>query len=367
MKIAFITPTSQQVIGFRAALIAALQEKGHKVVTISFDDNFRAEIEKRDIEHYSVGGSNRSLDPFKILSLKGKIKKVLDRIKPDIVFTFMLKPNIFGTRAAKAAKVKTVFSMVEGGGDVFINGGIKWKLIRSVVCKMYRKSFKIPDKVFFLNNDDINEFVERKLVKREKCDIVHGIGVDTERFCPSPVENRRTFLMIARMLKTKGVTEYCRAARIVRQKYPDAVFNYLGGEGNVKLDDIREYVDDGSVNYLGTTNDVRPYINECTALVLPSYREGLPVAVLEAMASARAVVATDVNGCRDAVEDGKNGLLAAPRNTEDLAEKIVWCIEHPEQTEQFGIIGRQIAEDKFDAKKINELLLEFIDKQEANK
>lgn len=357
MKIVFITPNSQQVIGFRAELISSLQAVGHTVATISFDDKFRAEIEKRNIEHYSVGGSNRSLNVFKMLGLKGRIKKVIKRVNPDMVFTFMLKPNIFGTRAAASAGVKKIFAMVEGGGDVFINDGLKWRVIRKVVCSMYRKSFTIPDKVFFLNNDDLNEFVARRLVKPEKCDIVHGIGVDTERFTAAPLENRRTFLMIARMLKTKGVMEYCRAARLVKQQYPDAVFNYLGGEGSVKLEDIREYLDDGSVNYLGTTNDVRPYIKECTALVLPSYREGMPVAVMEAMATARAVIASDVNGCRDAVEDGRSGLLAPARDAQAIAEKIIWCIEHPEQTEEFGVNGRKIAEERFDCRLVNSEIL----------
>lgn len=360
MKIVFITPNSQQVIGFRAELIAALQAAGHSVVTISFDDSCREEIEKRNIEHYSVGGSNRSLNAFKMLGLKGRIKKVIKGVRPDMVFTFMLKPNIFGTRAAKAAGVKVIYSMVEGAGDVFINDGLKWKFIRRVVCAMYRKSFKIPNKVFFLNDGDLKEFVARGLVAPDKCDIVCGIGVDTEKFLPSPVENRRTFLMIARMLKTKGVMEYCRAARLVRQKYPDAVFNYLGGEGSVRLQDIQEYVDDGSVKYLGMTDDVRPYLKECTALVLPSYREGFPVAVMEAMATGRAVIASDVNGCRDAVEDGYSGLLASPRDAEDLADKIIRCIENPEKTEEFGANGRKIAAERFDRRLVNADILSKI-------
>lgn len=365
-KILLICNTSNSVVLFRKNLVAALQKRGHEVAVIAFDERKRAEIESWGVKFFVVEDKNRSKNPFKLFGLKNKYKRIIQELSPDIVFTFMLKPNIFGTRAALSAGVKSIYSMVEGAGDVFINGGFKRKLIRRVVCGMYRKSFKIPDKVFFLNSDDIKEFVERKLVSAEKCETVYGIGVDVERFTPSPLENTRRFLMIARMLKTKGVIEYCKAARIVKQKYPDAKFDYLGGEGDVKVDDIREYIDDGSVDYLGTTADVRPYINACSALVLPTYREGFPVCVMEAMASGRAVIASDTNGCRDAVENGVSGFLTPLYDVDALAEKIIWCIENPEKTAELGANGRRIAEEKFDQRLINNELCEFILKNEGD-
>jgi len=190
---------------------------------------------------------------------------------------------------------------VEGAGDVFIYNTIKWRFIRFMVCKLYKNSFKRVKKVFFLNNEDKTEFLSRKILKKEQCEIVHGIGVNLEYFAYKPIKTDRTFLMVARMLKTKGVYEYCKCARTVKQKYPDAVFNYLGAEGTVKLSDIQEYIDDGSINYLGTTKDVRPYLEECTAFVLPSYREGMSMSIMEAAATGRAVLATDTVGCRDSI------------------------------------------------------------------
>lgn len=357
MKILLITPTSNQIVTFRKSLIEKFQSEGFQVFTIAFDDENRNLIENRGITHFSVSGANRSLNPLKIFTLKSKYVKIIQQVQPDVVFTFMLKPNIFGVRAARKVGVKKIFSMVEGAGDVFINNGLKWKIIRTVVCKMYRKSFRYANKVFFLNQDDRKEFIERKLVKAKQCEVIPGVGVDTEHFAYKPITNNRTFLMIARMLKTKGVIEYCRAARIVKQKYPDAVFNYLGAEGNIKVKDIQEYIDDGSINYLGTTKDVRPYLEVCSVFVLPTYREGFPVSVMEAMAVGRVVIASDTNGCRDAIVNQETGFLVPVGNINELADKIILCIEHPQESAQMGGCSRKYAEERFDKDKINEKIM----------
>ncbi len=361
-KILLITPTSVQVVGFRAKLIETLQKNENEVSVLTFDREREQEIESKNIKFYCVEDKNRSLNPFKILSLKNKYCKIIKEVKPDIVFTFMLKPNTFGVLAAKKAGIKNIYSMVEGAGDVFINNGLKWKLIRKVVCSLYKKAFKNSKKVFFLNNDDKTEFIQRKLVKAEQCEIIHGIGVDLEKFAYKPIKNNRTFLMVARMLKTKGVYEYCKCARIVKQKYPDAIFNYLGAEGTVTLADIKEYIDDGSINYLGTTTDVRPYYEDCSAYVLPSYREGMPFSVMEAEAIGRAIITSDTNGCRDTVVDGKNGFLVSVGNVDELARKVILCIERPEEAEQIGKNARTFAEENFDEKKINEELYRMINR-----
>ncbi|MDE7337463.1 MAG: glycosyltransferase family 4 protein, partial [Clostridia bacterium] len=277
------------------------------------------------------------------------------------VFTFMMKPNIFGVAAAKQAKVEKIYSMFEGAGDVFIKNGLKWKAIRTLVCSMYRKSFRHSQKVFFLNEDDKKEFLDRRLVKSEQCEIIRGIGVDLEKFEQRPIQNANTFLMIARMLTTKGVLEYCKAARKVKQNYPNAVFNYIGGEGTLKISDINEYIDDGSINYLGTTKDVRPFIAESSVFVLPSYREGMPVSVMEAEATGRAVIVADNPGCRESIKDGYNGFLVNGDNLVDgLTEKIIWFLENTDQVAAMGNNSRQFAEENFDYKKINEKIIRIM-------
>lgn len=357
MKILLICLTSNQIITFRKSMIEKFQSEGFEVYSIAFDDVQRDIIESRGIKHFCVNGANRSLNPFKILTLENRYTKIIKQIQPDIVFTFMLKPNIFGVPAAKKTGVKKIFSMVEGAGDVFINNGLKWRIIRSVVCKMYRKSFKSSNKVFFLNNDDKAEFISRKLVNEEQCVVIPGIGVDIEHFAFKPIKNHKTFLMIARMLKTKGVIEYCKAARIVKQKYPDAVFNYLGAEGNIKISDIQEFIDDGSINYLGTTKDVRPYLEDSLILLLlSSYREGMPMSIMEAESVGRGIIASNSVGCKDTVVDGYNGFLVERGDYQTMAEKVIWCIEHPKEAEKFGRNSRKLAEEKFDQKNINNMI-----------
>lgn len=359
-RILLICGISQTVITFRLSLIKSLQRNGYNVFVIALDEEYKETIIANGIEFYCVNSHNRSLNPFGMWKLQKKYETLIREIAPDIVFTFMLKPNTFGVLAAKKAGVKQIYSMVEGAGDVFINTGLKWRVIRKVVCGLYKKAFRSCAKVFFLNNDDKTEFIQRKLVKPEQCEIIHGIGVDLEKFAYKPIKNYRTFLMVARMLKTKGVMEYCECARIVKRSYPDTVFNYLGAEGTVKVADIQEYIDDGSVNYLGTATDVRPFYEDCTALVLPSYREGMPMSVMEAEAVGRAIIATDVNGCRDTVKNGYNGFLVPHGDANALSERIVYCIEHSDEVELFGANSRKYAEENFDQKKINETIIEII-------
>ena len=365
-KVLLICGSSQTVLTFRLGLIRALQAEGLSVFVVALDDKFRDDIVSNGIEFYGLNTQNRSLNPFGMKKLQKQYLSLIRRLKPDIVFTFMLKPNIFGVRAAKKAGVGRIFSVVEGAGDVFINNGLKWKVIRAVVSKMYRKSFRCAEKVFFLNQDDKKEFIERKLVKSEPCEVIPGIGVDVEKFAYKPIKSRNTFLMVARMLTTKGVYEYCECARTVKSKYPDATFNYLGAEGTVKLADIQEYVDDGSINYLGTTKDVRPFYEDCFVYVLPSYREGMPMSIMEAEATGRAIIATDVNGCRDTVCVGENGFLIPRGDSMTMAEKAIWCIEHPEEVENLGKNARAFAEEKFDQKKINARVIEILAGGRAN-
>lgn len=360
MKILLICSKSSAVVGFRKKLIERLQEYGHDIFAIAFDDEHKDIIKEKNIEFYHIADANRSLNPFKILSLSNRYSKIIKQIKPDLVFTFMLKPNIYGVQGAKKAGITNVYSMVEGAGDVFINDGLKWKIIRKFVCYGYKKAFKTSKKVFFLNNDDKAEFIARGLVGEEKCEIVHGIGVDLERFAHKPVKNYTTFLMIARLLKTKGVIEYCEAARAVKKIHPEAIFNLVGPEGTLKQADIQEYIDDGSINYLGPTKDVRPRIEESSIHVLPSYREGLGLVNAEAGAVGRAIITGNTNGTRDTVEDGYNGFLVPIKNSQAIAEKMIYFLENPSEIDRMGKNARAFAEANFDHNRINKKICEII-------
>ena len=360
MKILLVCSKSSGVVNFRKRFIEKLQALGHNVCALAFDNEHEETIKERNIEFHYFNDANRSLNPFKVLSLKNRYAKAIKEINPDLVFTFMLKPNIYGVQGAKKAGFTNIYSMVEGAGDVFIYNSLKWKLIRKYVCHGYKKAFKNSKKVFFLNSDDKKDFVKRGLVKDEQCELIHGIGIDLEHFEYQPVENKQTFLMIARLLHTKGVFEYCESAKIVKEKYPNATFNIVGPEGTIKAEDLKSYTETGIINYLGATTDVRPFIKDCGIYVLPSYREGFSVSIMEAQAVGRAVITGDTNGTRDAVDDGYNGFLVQIKNSEALAEKMIYFLENQDMVTKMGNNARKRAEESFDHRVINEKICKII-------
>lgn len=360
-KILLICNTSQNIYTFRLPLIKKFQKEGYEVSTITFDNEYEDVLKSEGIKLYYTNDKNRSLNPLKILSLRKRYYNIIKEVQPDIVFTFQLKPNAFGVPAAKKAGVKDIYSMVEGAGDAFINKGLKWSLIKAVVKYFYKKAFKLSQKVFFLNNDDKTEFEELKLVKPEQSVVVHGIGVDLDKFAFKPVDkNSNKFIMIARMLKTKGVFEYCKCAELVKKSHPEAEFMYIGAEGSVKIADIQEYIDNGSINYIGTTKDVRPYIEESLMLLLPSYREGIPMTIMEAEAIGRGVIASNRVGCKDTVEEGVNGYLVEQQDVESMADRCIKILEQKALAVELGKNARKFAETNFDQKIINKHILGII-------
>ncbi|MBQ4510329.1 MAG: glycosyltransferase family 4 protein [Clostridia bacterium] len=361
MKILLACPHSSVFRRFRKNLIIKLKELGHSIVGVGFDNECIDEINALDIEYHCINDANRSLNPFKILTLKKRYAKIIKEINPDLVFTFMLKPNIYGVLGAKKAGYDNIYSMVEGAGDVFNNRGLKWYLIRRFVCHGYKKSFKYSKKVFFLNETDLNEFVDRGLVKKEQCETVLGIGVDLEHFDFRPIKNYDSFLMIARLLKTKGVFEYCEAAKIVKRKYPNAKFKLLGVPYTISVNDLKEYMESGTVEYLGVTDDVRPYIEDASVHVLPTYyREGLVVVNMEASSMGRAVITCDNVGTRETVKDGYSGFLVKTKDATAIAEKMIYFLENPDKVCEMGANARKYAEENFDHKVINEKICKII-------
>ncbi len=344
---------SGSVINFRKSLIEFLQEKGHSVCVIAHDNLREKDIRDLGADFYCVKQKNRGLNPFAILKYSKNLTKIIKKEKPDVVFTFQLKPNTFGVKSAKKAGVKNIYSMVEGLGDVYIKNGLKWKIIRTVVNKLYKSAFKTSKTVFFLNQDDKSEFIHRKLVNENKCTVINGIGVDLNHFEQKPLKNNNVILMVARMLKSKGVIEYLECARRVKKIIPSATFNYLGAEGDVTLSDIKEYVDEGSVNYLGVAKDVRPYLEDCSVVVLPTYREGMPMSIMEAESVGRAIITTISVGAKETVIDGYNGFLVETKNVEMLTEKVLYLLENQDKAIKMGKNSRIFAEQNFDKDKIN--------------
>lgn len=374
-KIILIGTAASSVLGFRANLIKALLEQQHSVYAF-VSEYTQAELHK--IESLGVipityqlkrGGLNPLIDIKVTYELSKKIKQ----IAPDLVFSYFSKPVIFGTLAAKIAKVPNIIGMLEGLGYTFTDQpqGLskKTKLIKSLQVLLYKVGLPQLDKLIFLNSDDPKDLLDKYNIKVKQVDILGGIGLDLADYIHQPVvsiERPINFIFVGRLLKEKGIHDFIAAAQIVKEKYPTAQFTVLGAIdasnlGALKQAELDTLISLNIVNYAGQVDNVKDWLVYSDVFVLPSYREGVPLSTQEAMAIGRAVITTDVPGCRDTVVDGINGFLVEKWNPRALAEKMSYFIENPEQVGIMGYESRKMAQKKFDATEVNKRLLAILD------
>ena len=360
-RILLITNRSDTVINFRKELILFLLERGNDVFVISGDNEREDEIKKLGVGFILIPFSNRSKNPFKFQKTKRLFTKTINVLKPDIVFTFQIKPNILGPICAKKAQIENVFSMVEGLGDPFQPKTLIDRMVLKIIVRLYKKSLKNVKKVFFLNNDDCKEFVDRKIVPYDKCIIVNGIGIDTDKFIPLTDKcDQNNVLMISRLLVNKGIFEYCEIAHIVRQTRPDIHFYLYGEESQLTISDIKKYIDNGDIIYGGKVNNVIPIYFNSKIYVSTSHREGFPRTILEAMALGKPVLASNVVGNKAAVIDGCTGQLI-DLNVDAFADNIIRCIDNEEKLKEYGETARKVCVERYNSKIINEIIVDTID------
>jgi glycosyltransferase involved in cell wall biosynthesis len=324
MKIAIVLNTSWNIYNFRMSFIRSLIAEGHEVHTVAPIDDYTRRLEEAGCIHHNVRMDSRGANPVRDFGLIIEFWSIYRRLKPDIILHYTIKPNIYGTLAASMLKIP-VINNVCGLGTVFLKKG----LVSLVAVKLYRWAFRYPKKVFFQNSDDRKLFLERKLVPPAIADLIPGSGVDLRHFVPAPSGKNEnfTFLMISRLITDKGVLEFVEAVKQLKSKGVNAKFQILGPKDpmhkrGIQLETIEEWIQNGLVEYLGTTDDVRQYINKADCVVLASYREGTPRTLLEAASSGKPIVATDVPGCHHVVVNNYNGLLCKMKNAGDLAEKM---------------------------------------------
>jgi len=353
MKIVIALNTAWNLVNFRAGLIRALVAEGHDVVAVAPYDEYAPRLAELGCRFVALPMDNKGTHPGRDLLLFFRFLKLLRREQPDVFLGYTVKPNVYGSLAARVLDIPVV-NNVAGLGAVFIRKNWLTRLVR----QLYKSAFSRSRHVFFQNNEDMQLFVVQRLVAADKISRLPGSGVDLGAFSYSPIqsfENRKLhFLLVARLLWDKGIGEYVDAARIVKRKYPAATFQILGfldakNPTAVSKAEMTAWVDEGVVEYLGVADDVKPYLVAADCVVLPSYREGVPRSLLEAAAIGRPIVTTDAVGCRDVVDDGVNGLLCKVGDAEDLAEKLIRMIEVPhEDRMQMGLKGRRKMECEFD-------------------
>ena len=353
MKIAVVSNTCWYLFNFRLNLMLALKAEGHTVVAVAPEDAYAQRIRDAGVAFEAVPISGGGTQPVRELQSVLRLGAVFRRHHVDLVLSYTPKGNLYSALACITLRIPFVPN-VSGLGRAFI----RKSLVTQVAKTLYRLTFSRAHRVFFQNMDDMAVFVDSGLIKAGQSERLPGSGVDLGRFSPTaPIAQAAdgpVFLLVARMLWDKGVGEYVEAARSVRALHPGACFQLLGfldvaNPSAISRTQVEAWVAEGVIQYLGVTDDVRPFLVQASCVVLPSYREGVPRTLLEAAATARPIITTDAPGCRDTVIDGETGFLCRPADAPDLTEKLLGFIGlTPDERQTMGQRGRHFVEQNFD-------------------
>ena len=363
-KIVIVSHYALSLINFRGELIKALAAAGHRVITLGPEAGFESELAAIGAEYRQIPLQRTGTNPAKDMSTVYTLTKLLKKINPDVVLSYAIKPVIYGSLAASLAGISNIYSMITGLGYVFTGESIKQKILFHLIYPIYKSALSKNKIVFFQNPDDLKLFRDLKLVSSKgRQIIINGSGVDISHFAYSPPPTEPiSFLLMARLIWDKGIGEYVEAARNLKSRYPKVSFKLLGpfdsNPAAIKSTDVERWEKEGIIEYLGETRDVRPYLASASIYVLPSYREGTPRSVLEAMSMGRPIVTTDAPGCRETVQEGVNGFLVPIKDVVALEKAMERFILNPELIPEFGLASRRIAEEKYDVRKVNKIIIE---------
>lgn len=363
MNIGFLSHVDMNLCLFRLPVMNELVRMGHKVFAIVPEGQCSHKFKKHGIEHIPYNIERESINPFKEVKYIENIYEAIVPLKLDMLHTFTAKPNIYGTFAAKKANVPKVLNLVEGLGSFYVNNTLKNNIMRTFMEMLYKRTFRKSDGCVFVNSDDPKYMLKRGIITKEKVKIIKSVGVDTKKFniknySYSDLEkikdqnnlvNKTIVMMVARAIWDKGVREYYIVAERLSKKYQDVVFVLVGGtdQGNHSCAS-ETFLKSGKVRWLGHRDDIADLTAITDIYVLPSYREGLPVALMEAAAMSKPIVTTDTIGCREVVKDGYNGFLVPVKDSSMLTRKIETLINDYELRKQFGENGRKMTENEFD-------------------
>jgi glycosyltransferase involved in cell wall biosynthesis len=352
------------LVNFRGPLVSAIVKRGHRVIAVApgIDAATAEQIRVLGADPRELQVTNQSLNPFGLLKSLREMRTLVKSVKPDVIIAYTIKPVLLGALAGKAEGVPKIVSMITGAGYAFTGGFEPKRLLsRIAATALYKIALRRSHWVVFQNQDDEQLFRRLGLVsRRQKVCRINGSGVDLDHFSQAPQPAGPTFLMVSRLLKDKGVREYAAAATRLKTERPEVSIHLAGyidsSPNSISENELQELIRNG-VEFLGKLGDVRPAMAACSVYVLPSYREGTPRSVLEAMAMGRAIITTDAPGCRETVGPGVNGLLIQPRDSDGLYRAMLKFIAEPRLAARMGKESRAIAETKYDVDKVNSDLI----------
>lgn len=368
-RLAIITNQAFSIGNFRGSLVREMVSRGMTVYALApdYDDVNRNSVMSLGAIPVDSPISRTGMNPLRDILDLFRLAILLRRLQLNASLAYFIKPVIYGTLAARLAAVPKRFALIEGAGYVFAddeNPSMRRRLLRAFVTWLYRLGLSQSNRVFMLNTDDKRLFVSERMVSAVKVQLLDGIGLDLDHYqVAKPVLQPICFILVARLLREKGIYVYIDAARRVKALHPGVRFLLLGGvdlnPGSVTEEEVHSWVNEGLIEYPGQVPDVRTWIAQASVFVLPSYyREGLPRSTQEAMAMGRPVITTDWVGCRETVEDGVNGFMVPVRDSEALAQAMLTFVEQPDLIVSMGAESRRIAEKRFNVHKINAMILE---------
>lgn len=363
-RIAVLGNELDAVVHFRGGLLQAMVAAGHAVTVIAPGPTERslAQLGHWGVDFQAIPMQRTGTHPVKDAQTCAALAWALGRRSPDRVLAITIKPIVYGALAARLVGIPWVVSMITGLGYVFTEA--KAQAVRKIAGTLYRGTLPLCDRVVFQNAWDERLFHRLGWASPEQTRVVPGSGVDTEYFSPMPLPSKPIFVMVARLLREKGVYEYAAAARAVKSRFPEAEFWLVGGfdknPGSIQPNELQPWVDQGFIRYFGQVGDVRSVISQAQVFVLPSYREGLPRSTLEALSMGRPIVTTHAPGCSDTVREGINGLKVRIKDSAALARACESFVIDAQLSEKMGTQSRALAVSRFAAPQVYGRLIEAL-------
>jgi len=355
MKIGFLSHLDLNLYAFRLPVMLELKRLGHTPIAIAPEGQYLQKIREAGIDVAPYQIERKSLNPFKEIKAIQNIFWTIKPLQLDVLHTFTAKPNIYGTIAGRLAKVPRIINLVEGLGSFYLEDDAKSRLVRSVIETLYKRVFKLSNAVMFVNNGDPEYLIQKNIIDKRKVVKINGVGIDTQEWKrKSTAKEPLTVIMIARLIRHKGVLEYLEACQNLKTKYPSVRFIYVGGEDSGNPSGLKKEIFEkfDGVEYLGERSDIKELLEQSHIFVLPSYREGLPRTVLEAMSMEVAIVGADAVGTRDCVKNNITGLIVGVKDAKKLEEAIEKLILDSALRMKLAKAGREVCIKEYDIKPI---------------
>ncbi len=360
MKIIVFSEFSKYLDLSHEELLHEMVIRGHEVYAIGPETSDEGRLKKLGIGFLKLSFRQHTVNPIHDLLLLLWLVRIMKKIKPDLYLGYTLKPAVYGSIAALLSGVKRRYVMITELSSLFVKKRHGGKTLKSTARLLYKAGFYCSTSVFFQNRDDRKVMLKLKLLARRKSLVIRGPGVNLDYYQPCPMPRRPIFLFAGSVSRDKGICEYMQAAALLKVHNPEARCWIVGaadpGEESVS-EEIMHLAEEGSIRYFGVAEDIRPYLNDCRFFVFPSYREGIPRSVLEAMAVGRPIITTDAPGCRETVIDGRNGFLVPVGDDMELFDRMQWLLKHPREAEEMAWESLLLVQKKYDMHKVNRSML----------